>query len=292
MTERYVRAERIALTRHPELSERWVQDRIAEDPSLLGLGDLILRDQERIQPRAGRLDMLLVEPETRKRFEVELQLGPTDERHIVRTIEYWDIERRRYPQYDHCAVLVAEDITSRFLNVVQILNGSVPLVAIQMQAYRVNEAISLVFTTVINELARGVVDEDEEAESQPTDRSYWEGKATKKTMRMVDDLLKLAHNLDDGFELKYNKYYIGLARNGQPYNFVTFKPRQDHLLIEPRLPQTDEVNAWLEDSGFDVQGYDPRSNFYKVNLTPKNLIENDSNVQALLKRSHDQRFGE
>ena len=30
--------------------------------------------------------------------------------------EYWDIERRRYPQYDHCAVLIAEDITSRFLN--------------------------------------------------------------------------------------------------------------------------------------------------------------------------------
>ena len=48
------------------------------------------------------------------------------------TIEYWDIERKRYPQYDHCAVLVAEDITSRFLNVVSLFYGTIPLIAIQM----------------------------------------------------------------------------------------------------------------------------------------------------------------
>ena len=38
----------------------------------------------------------------------------TDESHIIRTIEYWDIERKRYRQYDHTAVIVAEDITSGF----------------------------------------------------------------------------------------------------------------------------------------------------------------------------------
>jgi hypothetical protein len=32
--------------------EKWVQQQIADDPSLLGLGDLILKDKERIQPRA------------------------------------------------------------------------------------------------------------------------------------------------------------------------------------------------------------------------------------------------
>lgn len=42
----------------------WVQARIAEDPTLLGLGDLVLKDRERPQPRAGRLDLLLQDPET------------------------------------------------------------------------------------------------------------------------------------------------------------------------------------------------------------------------------------
>jgi hypothetical protein len=63
----------------------------------------------------GRLDLLLQDVDTNRRYEVEIQLGKTDESHIIRTIEYWDIERKRYPQYDHCAVIIAEDITSRFL---------------------------------------------------------------------------------------------------------------------------------------------------------------------------------
>src|ERR1700704_4732422 len=88
------------------------------------------------------------------RYEVEVQLGPTDEAHIIRTIEYWDIERKRYPQYDHCAVLIAEDITSRFLNVVALFNGMIPLIALQMQALKVGDQSTLLFTKVMDELSR------------------------------------------------------------------------------------------------------------------------------------------
>jgi len=125
---KYVKPERIYLSGHPELNERWVQERIAEDPSILGLGDLVLKDKERIQPHAGRLDLLCQEAESNRRYEIEVQLGKTDESHVIRTIEYWDIERKRYPQYDHTAVIVAEDITSRFLNVISLFNGFIPLV--------------------------------------------------------------------------------------------------------------------------------------------------------------------
>ena|SRR5215216_6967711 len=92
----FERAERLSLMAHPELNEKWVQDLIAKDPSILGLGDLELRQKERIQPHAGRLDLLLQDPQGR-RYEVELQLGSTDETHIIGIIEYWDIERKRNP---------------------------------------------------------------------------------------------------------------------------------------------------------------------------------------------------
>src|SRR5882724_4426164 len=153
----YVKPERISLKDHPELNERWLQERIGQDPSLLGLGDLILKDKERIQPRAGRLDLLLQDAESTKRYEVEVQLGKTDEAHIIRTIEYWDIERKRYPQYDHTAIIVAEEITSRFLNVIGLFNGMIPLMAIQMNAVQLGDTVSLVFTTVLDQLRLGLV---------------------------------------------------------------------------------------------------------------------------------------
>jgi hypothetical protein len=232
MSHIYVKPERIWLKTHPEYSEKWVQNLIADDPSLLGLGDLVLRDQERIQPRAGRLDLLLQDPETKRRYEVELQLGATDEAHIIRTLEYWDIERKRYPQYDHCAVLVAEHITSRFLNVISLFNGSVPFVAVQMQALRIADNISLVFSTVVDELTRGMVDDDEDAEAAPTDRTYWESRGTKETVSLADELLELARQFDPSLELKYNKFYIGLSKGGQPFNFLQFIPKKNQINLE------------------------------------------------------------
>ena len=111
---------------------------------------------------------------------MEIQLGKTDESHIIRTIEYWDIERKRYPQYDHTAVIVAEDVTSRFLNVISLFNGYIPLVAIQMQALKFGEQVSLVFTTVLNEMRLGLVEEEKEGEREVTDRDYWEKRAGKE----------------------------------------------------------------------------------------------------------------
>ena len=150
----YTTFEKINLTKEPGLNEKWVQDRIAENPAILGLGELILKDKERIQPKAGRLDLLLQDPDNARRFEVELQLGVLDESHIIRTIEYWDIERKRYPMYDHTAVVIAENITSRFLNVLSLFNGSIPIVAIQMNALRVEGKVGLHFTTVLDHVPR------------------------------------------------------------------------------------------------------------------------------------------
>src|SRR4051812_31357636 len=142
--------EMLSMKGHPTLTEKWLQERLSEDTNLLGLGDLVVKDIERLQPHAGRLDLLLSDPDGGTRYEVEIQLGPSDESHIIRTIEYWDLERRRYPQYDHVAVIVAEDITSRFLNVISLFNGFIPIVAIQIRALKVQGMLTLVATKVMD----------------------------------------------------------------------------------------------------------------------------------------------
>jgi len=263
----FTKFETISIRNHSELNEKWVQDRIAEDPSIIGLGDVILKDRERIQPRAGRLDLLLQDADSSRRYEVEVQLGATDESHIIRTIEYWDIERKRYPQYEHTAVIVAEDITSRFLNVISLFNGIIPLIAIQMRALRSEDKVGLVFTTVVDQLSLGLVDEDEEGQ-ELTDRAYWESRGSQKTVELADQLLELAKVHDPALELKYNKFYIGLAKSGQPCNFVVFRPKKSFIRFEPRLKNSQETQERLETAGLDVMDYDSRWGRYRIRLQP------------------------
>lgn len=263
----FAKFEKISIRNHPELNERWVQDRIAEDPGILGLGDVILKDKERIQPRAGRLDLLLQDVDSSRRYEVEVQLGSTDESHIIRTIEYWDIERKRYPQYEHTAVIVAEDITSRFLNVVSLFNGIIPLMAIQMNALKIGNQVGLVFTTVVDQMTLGLVEEDEETQ-EVTDRAYWESRGSKKTVGMADSILELAKQFDDKLELKYNKFYIGMAKDGQPTNFLIFRPKKGFIRLEPRIKNSTETTERFESAGLDVMDYDSRWGRYRIRLKP------------------------
>ena len=289
MTTNYIQPERISLKTHPVLNEGWVQDRVADDPSILGLGDLVLRDRERVQPRAGRLDLLLQDPETKRRYEVELQLGATDEAHIIRTIEYFDIERKRYPQYDHCAVLIAEDVTSRFLNVVSLFNGTIPLIAIQMQAMKFGDGVALIFTTVMDELNRGVVDEDEDAEAAPTDRAYWEQRATTATVLLVDELLNIVRQFDPTLELKYNKFYIGLSKEGRPYKFLTFRPKKSHLNLELKLPRSDDIDAKIDEADIDTLEYNKKWNAYKLRLTKKDVESSAEILKELSSLAYQRR---
>jgi len=284
---KYAKPERVSLQSHPEFDERWVQERIAEDPTLLGLGPLKLKDKERLQRHAGRLDLLFQEAEVHHRYEVEVQLGKTDEAHIIRTLEYWDIERKRYPQYDHTAVLVAEDITSRFLNIISLFNGFVPLVAIQMQAYRLGDQISLVFTKVLDQMRLGLVDEDEEA-AEEVNRSYWEKRASKTTLECTDQVLAHLQHLDPEIALKYNKFYIGLTKRGRANNFVTLTPKKDWMWLGLRLERSDDVDQKLEQAGLGGGEYDSKWGQYWIRLTREELQEQQPLVQELLQAAYQQ----
>lgn len=286
----YVKPERIWLREHKELGEKWVQDRIAEDPSLLQLGELVVKDKERRQPKAGRLDLLLQHVEEPHRYEVEIQLGKTDESHIIRTIEYWDNEKKLFPQYEHHAVIIAEEINARFLNVISLFNGHIPLIALQMGAYSFGNQISLLFTKVLDEVKRGVEEEDEEGE--PSDRSYWEQKGTKQTVAIADELLAKIRTFAPPFELKYNKFYIGLARNGQPNNFAVFRAKKNVLNAAIKLDESAELTQKLESADLDLMSYDAGGGRYRIRLAPGDVAKHDELLTEFLKLAYQRSTGE
>lgn len=282
-----MKLESISLRQSETLNEKWVQDQIADDPAILGLGDLIVKDKERIHPNAGRLDLLLQDPETLKRYEVEIQLGETDESHIIRTIEYWDIERKRYPQYEHAAVIVAEEITSRFLNVVQLFNGAIPLIALKMTVYKVGNEYALTFVKVLDEMVYGLVDDDEPV-SEPSDRAFWETKrGSKATLSIVDHLLKLINEVEPGATLNYNRHYIGLEVNGTVMNFVRFQARRAHVIMNIKLGQAKEIDDLLEEVGIETLPYRSQWRFYRLRLESNLDTKQRDVLRQLIQKSRE-----
>lgn len=274
----HVELPKIRMRGSAELSERWVQGVLEANPSLLGLGELDVRDAERRQPHGGRLDMLLADPDTSTRYEVELQLGATDESHIIRTLEYWDTERRRYPQYDHVAVIVAEEITSRFFNVISLFNGFIPIVAIQVTALRVGEdRVALVFTKVLDHAVLGTEEEDQ---GEPTDRGYWERRSTPKVMKLIDRIHSVVEQHDSGVELKYNKFYIGLAKNGAANNYVRMVPQKKKANVHFRISRSDDVTDMIDESGIGNHPY--HGGNYRVIIPNATAIDNHTQLLAEL----------
>jgi hypothetical protein len=141
------------------LDEYWLQDYICSNPSCLGLGDLELVSKEKKQSSGGRLDILM-KGSDEELYEIEVMLGETDETHIVRTIEYWDIEKKKRPKRQHTAVLVAERINTRFYNVINLLSHSVPLIGIQANLYRHGESVSMIFTKIIDSFEEPEIEEE------------------------------------------------------------------------------------------------------------------------------------
>lgn len=281
---KHVRLDTVSIKGHPELNEAWVQQVIAEDPTILGLGDLILRDKERPQPRAGRLDLLCQDRESDKRYEVEIQLGATDESHIIRTIEYWDLERQRYPQYEHCAVIVAEDITSRFLNIINLFNGTIPLVALQMTAIKIDGGIGLMFTQVVDERTLGLVDDDEGV-SVVMDRSYWEKQTPKQIMDLADQVLTIVQGIDPDLGFKYNQSYIGIAKDRVANNFIWIDPSKSRLRVNVKLPKDEQLAAELEDAGLDLMDY--KWGAHRIRLKPGDIEEHGDLIKKALSMAYE-----
>ena len=289
MRDKYKKANRISLKDAPDLDERWVQDLVENDPSILGLGELVVRDRERKQPRAGRLDLLLEDPNGKRRYEVELQLGQTDESHIIRSIEYWDLEKKRYPHYEHFAVLVAEDITSRFLNVISLFNSTMPFIAIQMDAYEVENKLTLVFTKVMDEISRGPADDYADAKAAPANRKYWEGKAAEDMVVLADQIMKVLLDIDPELKLNYNKPYIGLQKGGKSCNFVTLVPQRRSFIFRLYLPQSEELDAKIEEKGLEKTDSSDEKH-YSLRLTQDDVDSKSEVLKDLSKIAYERRF--
>jgi hypothetical protein len=247
----YVESKHIAV-RQAGYGERWIQDLIEKDPSILGLGDLKSIAREVRQNAGGRLDLLLADLESDTVYEVELMLGPTDESHIIRTIEYWDVERRKRPSKQHRAVIVAEEITNRFFNVVWLLSQSIPIVAIKLDALAIDGKLAITFTKVLNVYE---TPETDDPERKGGTLQGWIDYASKESFAVFEKVVELISSPNRKAKIAYNIDHIAVSLEGSKRNFAWFSPRKGHhCVVELRVGDAclDSVLQECDNEGLDA----------------------------------------
>jgi hypothetical protein len=287
----YVSSTKISLKNHSLFDEQWLKKIIIEDTSILGLGKLDVLKSEKMQPHRGRLDLLLEDSSTdpKKRFEIELMLGKTDESHIIRTIEYWDYERNKWPNHEHCAVIVAEEITNRFFNVISLFNKAIPIIAIQLNALKVNENLVLDFTKVLDETSFGIVYE-EEPQVISYKREDFEKNFPKIILSLADDCFSILNEIDKNLQKTYTKNYVGIQSGNRPANFVIFLPKQNFLKPEVCISNIDDWASLLSSLGIEIVNKNIRSSRISFRLTKKDFDTHNSVLKEMFNQSYQEWF--
>jgi len=257
--------------------EYWLQELIYSNPERIGLGNLVAVRKEKHQSNGGRLDILLKDPSDNTMYEVEVMLGETDPSHIIRSIEYWDNEKRKYPQRQHFAVLIAESFDRRYFNVIQLLSLTVPMIAIQVDLLEVGDEKILNFTKILD-----VYVEPEEEESKQVTETTWSDKASW-TLDAAKKHLEILSESEKNIELKFTQSYISIVINGKNY-YMYDKRTKPNSIVWFNVKEEEKVDAikkLLDDKNI-VYGYNKYKDF---SLTcDKQFITKNLD---LLKRIHE-----
>lgn len=123
---------------------------------------------------------------------------------------------------------------------------------------------------------------EENGESEGYDREYWNNRVSEDIMKTVDEIMEIVKEYTPQYELNYNKYYVGLAKNGSADNFISFNPRKKYLRLNLRINQNSQLEQEMLQKGFDMQEYDKRVEKYRIKISEDILNEHIDNIRQLI----------
>lgn len=262
--------------------EYWLQDIIYENPKILTLGNLVPINKEKKQSSGGRLDILLKDPEQNSMYEVEVMLGETDPSHIIRSIEYWDNEKRKYPQRQHFCVLVAESFDRRYFNVIQLMSLNIPMIAIQADLLEVDGEKILNFSKIIDIY---IEPEENEEDIKVVNEATWKNDAPW----VIDNAKKMVEILKDddtNVKIRFTQSYVSLFTEGKNAYWMhkRMKPTSTLAFAVKDDEKAAAIKKLLEDADFSYT-----FNRYKEFMLNVDLKIIKSNAK-LLKEINNVRF--
>lgn len=186
--------------------ERWLQDQIIEDTSILGLGDLVVIQHEKQVYLDERSEFLMYDPVNSLKYEIEIVLDLLDDGYIIDTFEYWEMEQERFSSLERRVVILTEDVTNNFFDIIKLMSKSIPVIVIQFNVFKNKNQLLLKFVKILD-LTEAINEEDQEIQVV-ANRNYWESRATFKSVELVDLMPEIVKTKSKPIIL-YNKERIG-----------------------------------------------------------------------------------
>jgi hypothetical protein len=285
---RFEKAEVLDLKKDRRFNEKWLEDLVCKDTGILGLGKVNVRDRQK-RHKDGILDVVLESQDKSTVFVVELMLGPLDESHIVRTINYWLREKKATAKDVECrAVLIGEKIVdSRFVEVVKFLTSRMPeLVVKEVAGLRVGSKVTVHFTTILrSDDLEPVVSEEPAA---PFDRESWLEK-NKKTVEVAEAVIEVLRKFDPSISPNFRRHFIGILVGNRPIlNFVSFDPFRDQVKFKIRVEDPASWKDKLKKAGLHVLQPDRTdNNKVRLAITREDVSRNERLLRQLCKDGYD-----
>jgi hypothetical protein len=254
-----MRAGQVAKLRDLGYDEIWLQNWLAADPARLGLGEVKIIAQELTAPRGGSLDILAADGDTY--YSVEVQLGEVDASHSFRVFDYWARNRGRFQGKAHVAVLVVESATGRYLPALEALAEYLPLVVIELRAWRGEAEVILVPETVVINQNLDVAGPAGKASGEERTEDDWRASITPEAWAFHEEFVAWTRANLGEVRVDYSpKSYVGVRRGRRVWAPLWFRqdgayiylPDPDGLRGEEQSPAMDEFQERLRQEGLET----------------------------------------
>ena len=103
-------------------------------------------------------------------------------------------------------------------------------------------------------------------------------------MNDVDKIFSELGELTQGYEFKYNKFYIGMSKDGIVKNFIEFRPKKSFLYLIVKGEENQEMLDKLESSGLEVS-YIPKWKEYDIKINKFEDFNRNKELMIELVRS-------
>jgi hypothetical protein len=254
-----VHAGQSAKLRDLGYDEIWLQNWLAHDPARLGLGEIRIVAQELTAPKGGSLDILAADGDTY--YSVEVQLGEVDASHSFRVFDYWARNRLRFKEKTHVAVLVVESAAGRYRPALEALAEYLPLVVIELRAWRGEVEGILVAETVVINQSIDVAGPAGTVSGEARSESDWRASISSEAWAFHDAFIAWTRSNLGEVRVDYSpKSYVGIRRGRRVWAPLWFRrdgaaiylPDPDGLRGDQQSPAMDEFQERLRKEGLET----------------------------------------